>query len=531
MRVGARTASAATLLVVVSLVAWRAGRLRPDRLVALDPWALLVIGALSAVCVVAIFRLWGLFRPADPAPMRVGPNSDFLTIPFELSPPLLALTYLVAFLQLGLFAFDQRAVARLRALPSELAMVGSDYCDAAEPDKAQKEDPLQHGCQLVLRAYALGYAKNLGNCAPKTEEEKKKQKGVAAPCDLRQLDEPYLHYAWRLLEKRVAWLSDALGPARTQHAFAQFRNESRHADMLLRVQADSVGAEARSSHHLFTNLPNPHAGMGEAFADKMGAVGCENMTGDGQPWKVTNQGPFSPSHALQHVVGQLLFSPVYQPHGGQCRELTIHWNAPDDVCARLAKDPEAVLAEFHALPDVREVISRQKRRIAVLKLRSEKGMQAADVPPPEHIVSFQCLIPSSAEAGADSALREHPLKLGQTQFVARELRVSKISADERGQLALYKSLAHLMSPGFAYSRILSLEAAGDEAADAAARKSLSEGGYLLSKLSTLREVDVFLGHDWLYARPDLLELYPYHLHLGNLINAFRERYQLERGRL
>lgn len=530
MRLGARTASAATLLLVVSVLAWRADRLRPDRLVALDPWAWLVIGALSAVSVAAIFRLWGLSRPADPAPIRVDAASDARTIPFELRPALLALTYLFAFLQLGLFAFDHRAVVRLRALPAQLASVGSDYCKPNEPDKAQEKDPLQHGCELLLRAHALGYAKDLGTCAPKAEQKSDNEK-EAAPCDLRQLDEPYLHYAWRLLQKRVAWLGNELDPARTQQAFAQFKTESRQADTLFKVQADAVGAEVRSSHHLFTNLPNPHPGMGEAFADKMGSPGCEKMTGHGQPWKLTREGPFNPSHALQHIVGHLLFSPAYQPTVGQCRELTIHWNAPDDVCARLAKDPEAVLDEFDALALVQDVMARRARRMAVLKLRHEPRMQRSEVPPTDHIVSFQCLITSSTQQAADSALRERPLSIAKTPFVARELRVSKISADERAQLSLYKALAHLLSPGFAYSRILSLEAAGDEAADAAARKSLTEGGYLLSKLRTLREVDVFLGHDWLYGRPDLLQLYPYHLHLSNLINVFRERYQLERGRL
>jgi hypothetical protein len=44
-------------------------------------------------------------------------------------------------------------------------------------------------------------------------------------------------------------------------------------------------------------------------------------------------------------------------------------------------------------------------------------------------------------------------------------------------------------------------------------------------------VDIFLEPDWLSRRTDLLEVYPYHLHLKNYVRLFRKQYLLARGRL
>ena len=47
----------------------------------------------------------------------------------------------------------------------------------------------------------------------------------------------------------------------------------------------------------------------------------------------------------------------------------------------------------------------------------------------------------------------------------------------------------------------------------------------------VRSADLFLGNDWLARRPDLLEVYPYHLHLQNFIEIFRRQYRQHEGRL
>jgi len=542
-RLGSRTTAAVALLVAIGVVAFRTGRLRPDRLAGMDPWALLVIGALSATSVAALFRLWGLWRPRDPGLTPIDSDSEMPGTPPELPPAALAMVYLVAFLMLGLFAFDRRAVARLRAFPAELAAPGSEYCKPeASVEEEKKGPPLKPGCQLVIRAYELGFAKSLGDCAPGAEEEDGKAK---RPCELRQLDEPYLHYFGRLLATRATWFVDTLTSAAPASAAAHFVNQTTHVNDLYEVQADSVGARARSSHHLFTNLPRPYGAITQVMGDQVGQSGCEATVGKRKPWNVKGTGAIGPSLALEHVVSQLLFSPAYQPNVGPCNEFVIHWGAPTDVCAKLAKDPVAVLRGYDALSHVQGVIERRERGVELEQLGGETTKAPApsgttpsdvaapltDVPPTDQVVSFQCFVQAPVTGGMGSAFQEHPMRIGKTTFVARELRVPKVTADERGQLSLYQWLAHLICPGFGYSRIMSLEAAGDETADESVRGSLSTEGTLLTKLRALREIDVFLGHDWLYTRPDLLEVYPYHLHLSNLIGVFRERYKLERGRL
>ena len=55
--------------------------------------------------------------------------------------------------------------------------------------------------------------------------------------------------------------------------------------------------------------------------------------------------------------------------------------------------------------------------------------------------------------------------------------------------------------------------------------------FFLTKLDLLRDADLFLGNDWLGKRPDLLAVYPYHLHLQNFIEIFRRQYKQHEGRL
>ena len=42
--------------------------------------------------------------------------------------------------------------------------------------------------------------------------------------------------------------------------------------------------------------------------------------------------------------------------------------------------------------------------------------------------------------------------------------------------------------------------------------------------------NLFLGNEWLAKRPDLLAVYPYHLHLKTFIEIFRRQYKEHRGR-
>jgi hypothetical protein len=88
-----------------------------------------------------------------------------------------------------------------------------------------------------------------------------------------------------------------------------------------------------------------------------------------------------------------------------------------------------------------------------------------------------------------------------------------------------------MAPGFGYGRLTSNQAVGAAPEEAALAETFRQPVFWLTKLDLLRDADLFLGNDWLAERPDLLEVYPYHLHLQNFIEIFRRQYKQHEGRL
>jgi hypothetical protein len=55
--------------------------------------------------------------------------------------------------------------------------------------------------------------------------------------------------------------------------------------------------------------------------------------------------------------------------------------------------------------------------------------------------------------------------------------------------------------------------------------------FLLTRVYGLANLDIYVGPGWIASRPDLLEVYPYELHLRNYVRVFRRQYRTERGRL
>jgi hypothetical protein len=88
-----------------------------------------------------------------------------------------------------------------------------------------------------------------------------------------------------------------------------------------------------------------------------------------------------------------------------------------------------------------------------------------------------------------------------------------------------------MAPGFGYGRLTSNQAVGAAPEEAALADTFRQPAFWLTRLDLLRDADLFLGNDWLARRPDLLEVYPYHLHLQNFIEIFRRQYRQREGRL
>jgi hypothetical protein len=99
---------------------------------------------------------------------------------------------------------------------------------------------------------------------------------------------------------------------------------------------------------------------------------------------------------------------------------------------------------------------------------------------------------------------------------------------------MYNGFSKTLENRFHYSQLTSrsdvkIEGVSSDASDN--EKFLEQPSFLFSRLDILKNVDIFLGNDWVLEREDLLVVYPYHVHLQNYVNRFRVNYQERHGRL
>jgi hypothetical protein len=531
------------LLVGAAVALWRIGHVRADYWDQLSPWVPFAAGGFAVLAGTLVFQFWRLgersvyyFRFGERLPfggetslggfggrhgksLLVGhaPQVEVIDVP----PFVQRSIYIAIFSCIALVALTNRAVALLREVPENFDRRGMEYCAEPEPPTPEEQKQDQAGCKLVLRAYKLGYTKDLGTCAPKDEAERKQ---LAEVCRRRQLDEPYLHYAYRLFDKHTQELfEEGSGPG----TFERMQTQLDHFGAMFGGMFDSVAMRPRSSHHLFTNLPDPRPSLRDRFREVLDNEICGARLGQLPHFPRMEPGAAGPSKLLEHVLAQLLFNPSYQPVVADCKEVIVHWGAPKDACAKLAANPHDFLDEYGAADDVSEVLESRKRKLELSRI----GMRAlpGEVATAQRIVSFQCLVVGDATETA--APIDRTVTLDGEQFHVREARTTGLASDEGSQIRLYKHLAELLAEGFGYGRLTSNQAIGARPEEATMAASFGESALFLTKLDLLRDADLFLGNDWLAKRPDLLDVYPYHLHLQNFVEIFRRQYRQHRGRL
>jgi hypothetical protein len=532
--VGARPVTVVALLAGVAVLLWYAGLTRADYWAQLDPWVPFVAAAFAMLCGTLMFAFWRLderseyyFRFGERQPwgneivllgwrdrvLAVGHAAQVEVIDFP--PVVLRVGYIAAVLGLALVAIDNRAVALLRDTPKAFARPGFELCPEPKPPEPPAANQ-QQGCKLVLRAYQLGYTKSLGTCGPQQREAAREE-----VCRKRQRDEPLLHYQWRLFETRsTALVEGGSGPG----VFDRLGTQLDHLDALFDATVDSVAMRPRSSHHLFTNLPDPRP----SFRDRLDATlerRCGARLAQAPHVLEVADTPAGRSSMLEHVVDQLVFNPIYKPVVAQCGELVIHWAAPLDTCDRIVAQPRQALADRGALAAVVDVLAWRARKgeLADLKMR-----ELGPPPPPERVASLQCIM----FGDTDSAVTDRTIALDGAQLHVRQLRARLRDTSGASQVHLYKRLAELLAEGFSYGHLTSNESVGaSRESTAIAKGTPGAQRFVLSDLELLRDADLLLGNDWLTQRPDLLEVYPYHLHLKNFVEIFRTQYKLHRGRL
>jgi hypothetical protein len=193
------------------------------------------------------------------------------------------------------------------------------------------------------------------------------------------------------------------------------------------------------------------------------------------------------------------------------------------------------LSSWKALSDVKVTLDRQ-RLVAELDAlaASEPGRaKGASAPQksqrqldPTAFVSFQCYI-----EGEPPGRTSRPFQLGETHFTAEDLRVLPSPPDTKLFVDRYAAVASMLIGGFHYGTLMSEAGTGQATEEPTLEPAFAGRDFLFSRLYGLANVDIYLGPGWIASRPDLLEVYPYELHLRNFVKVFRRQYARERGRL
>jgi len=451
------------------------------------------------------------------------------------------------FLNLALITLGNIGFDKLKKFPSEVLETKSNYCPSKEDSI---NAPPKAGCELIIRAFKLGYAKDLGVCEPKEIAPEKME-----VCQKRREDEPYLHYMSRLLIGSVKDKVEYFKDNRAKKIEDKFKLQLEELEILKDYQRYAISAAPRASHHIWTNLPYPENIIIEQYRKYFKPSFCiEQFQNQTNTVRLEKDDKRKDSKMLEHVYGQILFNPKNRNTVAFCKEYKIHWDSQPNTCERLKKSPKAVLQEANVLSEVELVLKRHDIANAILNLDEEikkieggsniaktsktnknkivKGKIAKDkqqIRKKNELVSFQCFM-KAKKAGN----RQSKVKINDTSFLVRTRYFPKIESESDAQISMYKEFSKLLENRFHYSKLTSrsdinigLEL-GNEYGD---QNILNEPSYLFARLEKLKNVDIFLGNKWIIEREDLLDVYPYHVHLKNYIKSFRTEYSQSRGRL
>jgi len=484
----------------------------------------------------------------------------------EFSPIMQKMICVVVLFNIALFTLDNSGFEKLKTLPSEFEASESDFC----PENNDEFDSasIPEGCELIIRAHKLGYAKDLGICEPKKIDPEKMQ-----ICQKRRLDEPYLHYMSRLFLSSVAKQKEFFKNNEIKKVQDKFELQVNNLETLRDYQAYAISAAPRASNHIWTDLPYPQHFIIQKYRDYLDPNYCiEHFQKQTNTIAVSKDDERKNSKLMEHVYGQLLFNPKGQLTVGFCKEYQIHWNAAPDVCERLAQAPATVLEDEGVLPEVNLVLRRHDIANSLLSLeesirdieninenvnanaskdhvkpvsevkeshrdkskidvKSKIAKSKQQIRKKNELVSFQCFMQATTP-GQQNKISKFSLK--DTDFTVTTRYFPLKENYGESQIAMYNEFAKLLENRFHYSQLSSrsdvkIEGVSTDAADN--EKYLEEPSYLFARLDILKNVDIFLGNSWVLEREDLLDVYPYHVHLQNYVNTFRAKYQERHGRL
>ena len=575
---GSKTLFVLTVSIVMLLLGVLNPRLSLEWLKNFNPEVLFAIGVFSSLMSSGIYYFWRFNEASDnhfgALYNKKVPENDFELFRVkdlifvkgdndednssDISRWYLRILLFFSTFMIALLTMNNRGLQLLTRYDEQLKTPESHFCQDEEPE--EEDDPSKAGCDLILKAWQMGYVKDLGTCAPDEEEEI-----LQAICKKRQKDEPWLHYSYRKLLSATDFLGRYLGDDFSLRSSKRFDRQVLDLQTLGDQQVLALTNKPRSAHHIWTNLPNPRGVWGEVLEFLGGGNDClEDWTSMNPVLKIHEADDYAKAQTYKHSVGHMLFNSTHQSGVGYCREYTIHWGASLSTCDDLVAEPEAVLSEEGALPEVQNILRRYRNRLTLDDLKrdikefdpktsddfqrlqalidsvgekkdskkkdSEKEIKPKSV---DQVVSFQCIFIDDKNKASN---RKQSFVYDREGFPVYTLAFQGnqlvTEAENRFHPTPLRQLGPGLVPDFSYGQWMSKERPDLESAKDDIRSRLSApGDMMLTRLEYLKNADIVLGHKWINKREDLLEVYPWYLHLHHYVKVFRERYQEKRGRL
>lgn len=393
--------------------------------------------------------------------------------------PLIAGLGLLVF---GLIILENRSLVLLKHFYHNLTRDYAHVCPK-EGEEALVVKPPKMGCDLVKKAFALGYSKDLGDCA---DEEEDKEEQI---CTHRQWDEPAMHYSFRLVQR---FFQGLLTSKEGKESLAQ---EFEKLPVLVKTHSEGFLGVPRAAVHIFTDLPEPGGLLAKARR-RLHPNHCQDELRELR-FRMAERGE-EPGAQLEDTLSHLLFSPAVGRDAAYCRPFTIHWGTSLNTCRDLVSKGEAMLDQLDLRASVTEVMKRS-----------------------EHAkISFHCLMSEG------SSQTHGTLNLGGRYLTIEGVVLPKVRDDGRFLThALFEAVAQVFVPWFHYTNLdrkvpLMLNEERFKLEIARHGESMK-----LAKYELLRSSDILAGDQWVYHYPEYLDVYPWQPHMANFVSRFRKAYQ------
>ncbi|MCB0366231.1 MAG: hypothetical protein H6624_08050 [Bdellovibrionaceae bacterium] len=495
----------------------------------LEPLATFAIGLMAVLVGGIVFRAT---RPRNPSAYRFNvhfkkkPKEDILlfhigqvyfSVARNEDDPVIDMPYWLqrlltpaCFLMVGLLAFSHREIGLLEKFPAQMSLGKTPTCE--DPNESMQKAEERPECQLVLRAFRLGYATELGDCG-------NVETGPPKLCFLRQKDEPYLHYASRLLAGAYHTTVSQFDQQNLDATKAKWQQDMDRLESITHSKVAEATGQARSRHFILSNLAPPENPTWMKIKDVFRPSRCidEFSILPNRIPDPTDQASLSQSFLM--ASGHLLFDPKYRQTVSACKEYQFLWNVSLGTCTDMIKEPLPHLVRLGILQPIEDLLARHRHKALSDPL--------ARLPKTEQVVSISCLEYGHTTV---SALRR-TITVNGNKVALKVLRYPSLEFKTGDSVEVLKMVSRLATGKFHYGKLMSRASLSTENPIEVTEDLMADPYFRMTRLAFLEDLDVFLGPSWILDRRDLLEVYPYYMHLNHFVNSFRLNYAQSRGRL